>query len=345
MARCSGLSRLLPVALSIALLPIFSTQSAGQNENGAVAGQITIARGNFPPDHIEVTLQTRGIIVNQVWTDDEGKFLFRALPSNLYYVIITDERYEPYQESVNVNPHINPINMITIRLTLKAAPKPYAPPAGLAGGNPYVIDPAEYKKQFPAKVMAEFEKGVKCQAKGKDADAVQHFEASLKMAPDFYPAHNNLGTIYLSETKFAAAQQEFEAVLRLKQSDTQAYFNLGNVYLLTGQYDDCLRMVEEGLRKQPNSGFGQFLLGSVYGRMGKLPEAERALHDAIQFEPSLSRAYLEMVNLYLRQKRTTEAIGELKSFLKSFPADPLAPKAQQVLSRIEGSGQPVSKAP
>jgi len=345
MALCYGLSRLLPVALCLALLPVSSLPAAAQVENGTIAGRITVARGSFPPDRIQVTLQTRGIIVNQVWTDDEGKFVFHDLPGNLYHVIIGDEKYEPYEEDVKLNPHINPTNILTIRITPKAPVKPDAPPLAAAGGNPYLVDLAEYEKQFPRKAVKEFEKGVKGQASGEASDAVRHFQASLKLAPDFYPAHNNLGTIYLSQTKFAAAQEEFEAVLRLKQSDTQAYFNLGNVFLLTGHYDDCLRMVEEGLRKQPNSGFGQFLLGSVYGRMGKLPEAERALHDAILFDPSLSRAYLEMVNLYVREKRTTEAIGELKFFIKSFPADPLVPKAHQVLSRLEGSIQPVSKTP
>ena len=331
--------------MCLALLTVFCAPLAAQNDNGAIAGQITIVRGSFPPDRIEVTLQTRGIVANQVWTDNEGRFIFHDLPPNLYYVIINDERYEYYQEYVKLNPHTNPTNILTIRLTPKATPQQDAAPPGVAGGNPYLVDPVEYEKQFSGKVVKEFERGVKCQANGKTGDAVRHFQASLKLAPDFYPAHNNLGTIYLSQTKFAAAQGEFEAVIRLKQSDTQAYFNLGNVFLLTGHYDDCLRMVEAGLRKQPNSGFGQFLLGSLYGRVGKLPEAERALHDAILFDPSLSRAYLELVNLYVREKRTTEAIGELKFFLKSFPADPLVPKAQQVLSRLEGSVQPVSKTP
>jgi tetratricopeptide (TPR) repeat protein len=341
----NGLSRLFPAALCLALLPLSSLPAAAQVENGAIAGQITVARGSFPPDRIEVTLQTRGIIVNQAWTDDEGKFLFRDLPENLYHVIINDEKYEPYQEDVKLNPHTNPTNILTIRLTPKAAAKPDAAPSAVGGGNPYMVDPAEYEKRFPRKVVKELENGVKYQANGQTADAVRHFQAALKLAPDFYPAHNNLGTIYLSQSKFAAAQGEFEAVLRLKQSDTQAYFNLGNVFLLTGHYDDCLHMVEEGLRRQPNSGFGQFLLGSVYGRMGKLPEAERALHEAILFDSSLSRAYLELVNLYMREKRTTEAIGELKLFLRSFPADPLVPKAQQVLGHLEGSGERVSKVP
>jgi tetratricopeptide (TPR) repeat protein len=318
--------------------------AAQAGENGTIAGQITIARGSFPPDRIEVTLQTRGIIVNQVWTDDEGRFLFRDLPGNPYHVVINDEKYEPYEELVRLNPHTNPTYIISIRLTPKASAQPDAPPPAVAGGNPYLVDLAEYEKEFPKKAVKEFEEGVKCQANGRMEDAVRHFQEAMKLAPDFYPAHNNLGAVYLSQSNFPAAQAEFEAVLKLKQSDTQAYFNLGNVFLLTGRYDDCLRMVEEGLRKQPNSGLGHFLLGSVYGRLGRLPEAERALHDAIQFDPSLSRPHLELVNLYLREKRTPDAISELKFFLKAFPADPLVPGAKQVLARLESSLQQVSKS-
>jgi type IV pilus assembly protein PilF len=336
MIRRYGLTFLSLATPCLALVSLLCALAAAQSDNGAIAGQITIARASFPPDRIEITLQTRGITVTQVWTDDEGKFIFHDLPPNLYYVIIKDEKYEYYEEYVKVNPHTNPVNILTIRLTPKAAVSTHKSPAA-TGENPYLADLAEYKKHFPGKVVKEFEKGVKCQAEGKPSDAVLHFQTSLKLAPNFYPAHNNLGTIYLSQTNFGAAQEEFEAVLRLKQSDTQAYFNLGNVFLLTGRYDDSFSMINEGLRRQPNSALGQFLLGSVYDRMGKLPEAEHALHDALLVDPSLSRAYLALVNLYVRENRTRDAISELKFFLKSFPADPLVPKAQQVLSRLEGS--------
>ena len=259
-------------------------------------------------------------------------------------MIINDERYEYYQEDVKLNPRINPTYILSIRLTPKASDKPAASSPPVAGGNPYLADLAEYEKQFPRKAVKEFEEGVKCQANGRTDDAVRHFQAALKLAPDFYPGHNNLGAVYLAQSYFPAAQAEFEAVLRIKQSDSQAYFNLGNVFLLTSRYDDCLRMVEEGLRKQPNSGLGHFLLGSVYGRVGKLSEAERALHTAIQFDPTLSKAHLELVNLYLRQKRTPEAMSELRFFLKTFPADPMVPQARQVLSRLQGPAPQASKS-
>jgi tetratricopeptide (TPR) repeat protein len=337
MIRRTGLSRLLPAVLLLLVVFCLGGSAQAQNTVGNIVGQVRIARGNFPPERIQVTLITRGLEVNQAWTDDEGKFAFYRLPGNLYHVIISDEKYEYREVLVKVDPHLAATNIINVQLDPKSPAKPDAPPPSVAGGNPYLVDQADYEKQFPRKVIKEFEEGVRHQADGKSADAIRHFQAALKLAPDFYPAHNNLGVLYLGQGNFPAAQTEFESVLALKQSDTQAYFNLANVLLLTSRYDDCLRVVEEGLRRQPNSGFGRFLVGSVYSRMGKLPEAERSLHDAIQFDPSLSGAHLELVNLYLRQQRAQEAISELKSFLKLFPESPLVPKARETLARLESS--------
>jgi len=312
-------------------------------DRGAIAGQITVSRASFPPDRIKVTLQTRGIVVTEAWTDDEGKFVFHDLPSNIYHVIINDEHYEPYQQDVRVDPHLSTVNIISINLRPKPSANANARRPDVSGTNPYLIDLTEYEKQFPKKAVKEFERGADAQASGNNDEAIRHFQSALKLAPTFYPAHNNLGTAYLGQSNFSAAQVEFETVLKLKPSDTEAYFNLANVFLLTNRYDESLRTLEDGLRKQPNSGFGEFLLGSVYNRMGRLPEAERALRDAMRLDPNLSRAHLELVNLYLSQQRTHEATDELKFFLKSFPFDPLVPHARQVLVRLETGNQDVSK--
>jgi tetratricopeptide (TPR) repeat protein len=336
--------RLLRAILNLLLLAFVSLSAPTQTDTGAIVGQIRISRGAFPSERIQITLQTRGIVVNQAWTDNEGKFIFHGLPSNLYHIIISDEKYEPYQEDVRVDPHINPTNILSINLR----PKDLASSVSnqtVTGGNPYLIDLTEYEKRFPKKVVKEFERGADSQAEGKHDEAIHYFQSALKLAPNFYPAHNNLGTVYLSMSNFEQAQAEFEAVLKIKQSDTEAYFNLGNVFLLTQRYEEALHMVEEGLRRQPNSGFGEFLLGSVYERQARMNEAERALRDAIRLDPGLARAHLGLVNLYLRQQRTREAADELRFFLKNFPADPLVAHARQVLLRLRSDDEELSNRP
>lgn len=290
-----------------------------------------------------VTLQSRGITISTAYTDGEGRFSFYGLPGNLYHVIIDDSKYRPVQVETHFNPAISPIAMVHITLYPVEPSNPDAgaiPQHAASGGNPYMVDVADYSKDFPKKAVEEFQKALKADQQGKTDDAIRGYRKAIELAPNFYPAHNQLGVAFLSRKDFAAAQKEFEEAIKLNQADANAYFNLGNVFLLTRHYDDAQRVLEEGVRRQPNSGLGHFLLGSVYGRVGKLSEAERALHNAIQFDPTLANAHLELVNLYLNQKRNPEAIAELKSFLKSFPVDPLAPQARHVLSRLEGAPLP-----
>src|SRR5215471_19197283 len=150
MIRRCGSTFLSLSALCLALVSLLCALATAQSDNGAIAGQITIARGSFPPDRIEITLQTRGIVVTQVWTDDEGKFIFHDLPPNLYYVIIKDDKYEYYEEYVKVNPHTNPINILTIRLTPKTT-RSTNDSSAVKGENPYLADLAGYERHFPMK--------------------------------------------------------------------------------------------------------------------------------------------------------------------------------------------------
>jgi tetratricopeptide (TPR) repeat protein len=331
LCRCR-LSRFLHKALCL-LIVFTCPQVSAQVENGAITGQITVSRGSFPPERIKLTLQTRGIVVSEVWTDTEGKFLFRDLPSNLYHVSIADDKYELYEEEVKLEPRITPVNILSITLRPKVVVKDQVNSA-FRGANPYLVDPASYERNFPKKAVREFERGAESQLKADYDDAIRHFQAALKFAPDFYPAHNDLGAIYVTRSRFPEAQAEFQAVLKFNQNDTQAYLNLGNVFLLTKRYEEALGMVREGLKREPNSGYGEFLLGSVYERQSRMLEAERALRDAVRLDPSISRAHLQLVNLFLREQRTQDAISELRVFLKRFPSDPLAAHASEVLQRL-----------
>jgi regulator of sirC expression with transglutaminase-like and TPR domain len=57
----------------------------------------------------------------------------------------------------------------------------------------------------------------------------------------------------------------------------------------------------------------------------------------LDLDPKLGKAHLALVNLYLRQKRNTEAVAELQAFLKLLPDDPLAPKVREVLKRLQSN--------
>jgi tetratricopeptide (TPR) repeat protein len=324
---------LIVTCIIFSLIPS-SVLRAQQGGAGSIIGELHLSRGDFP-GRIFIELQFRSATIASGYCDDQGKFGFTGLESNPYHLVIHDERFYPIDQLVVLDTSISTVSMAQISLmpheTAKGEPPP---PARELGSNPHLIDPSEYRRHFPKNAIKEFDKGVEADRNQKRDEAIGHYEKSIFLAPDFYPAHNNLGSAYLSKADFKSAQAHFEEAIKLNQSDAEAHLNLANVLLMTKNYDDALKEVEEGLRRKPNSAFGQYILGSVYERMRKLPEAEHALREALKLDPAMSRVRLELVNVYLVQQKKAEASVELKAFVKDSPSDPLAPKAKEILEKL-----------
>jgi TolA-binding protein len=318
-------------------LPFVSAQ-----QYGSIVGEVHVNKGEFP-GRLQVELQLHGSPINTVYTDEQGKFGFSPLGNNQYHLIIRDERFYPVDERVVLDLSVSSTQMVQLHLTRREEVRK-DDVANRGGSNPYMIDLAEYRRQFPKKTVKEFQKGVDADAKGKREEAILHYEKAISLSPDFYPAHNNLGSAELASSNFPAARREFEQVLKLNQSDATAYFNLANVCTVTNQLPDARHFLEEGLRRQPESGFGKFLLGSLDLREGRLKEAETALREAIQLSPTMTQARLQLVNLLLQGNRKQDAIAQLRDFISTFPTDPFAPRATQLLQKLDPSAQsPVKK--
>ena len=91
------------------------------------------------------------------------------------------------------------------------------------------------------------------------------------------------------------------------------------------------------MQRQPDSAFGHFLQGLSISSTGRPELAEKSLQSALQLDPKMPQAYLQLVNLYLQQKRTPEAISQLDTYLKAFPDSPSSPKAREPLKRLQGN--------
>jgi Tfp pilus assembly protein PilF len=302
---------------------------------GRVIGQARTARGDFPPHQLLVELRLHGGVVESVYTDNEGHFGFSNLHANGYRIVINDDDYYPVEERADVDPESMPYTRVQIMLRPREPKNEDPVGARAAGGNPYLVDPSDYNKRFPKKALKEYERGVNAERKGERDEAVTHYLGALAISPDYYPAHNNLGSLYLGKADFKSAEEQFQEVIRLDQNDAQAYFNLGNVLMLTGRYPESEKALARGLQHQPASAFGSFLQGSLYERTGKLIEAEKSLRTSLQLDSKMWQAHLELVNVYLRGNQRDNAVSELQTFLKDFPSVPSAAKANELLSKLQ----------
>ena len=339
--RATVLASLLVACASFFLWPGGEAQ---QQTLGNVIGHINVLRGDSPPERILVTLEVRGAPMDSVYTDSSGTFGFHNLGPNPYYVTVNDDHYEPVRRQVVIDPiQQAPTVYMEITLVPKKKEKPdAASPPNPNGSNPNMIDIREYADRFPKRAVKEFEKGLVADAGNKPEDAIRHYLKAVAIAPDFYLAHNNLGSDYVSKSDFPDARREFEQVVKLNQSDATAYFNLSNVCMLTGQMPDAQHFLDEGLRRQPDSALGQFLLGSLDLRLKKPAQAEIALLRAIQLDPTKAQYRLQLVNLMLQQGRKDAAASQLRDLLATFPDSSYSAQAKQVLHKLESTSKSVA---
>ena len=333
--------RRLALILPCLALFLFPGLVWAQLGGGSIAGQVRVNPGTELPNPVLISLESRGTIIKTVYTDGEGRFGFNGLTGNIYHIKIDDDAYFPASETMLIDPETSPVRMVNIFLNPRKPEKSESRVA--TGGNPHLTSLAELKTLFPPAAIKEFDAGVKADAHHNPDDAIKHYEMALKIAPDFYPTRNNLGTTYLNKGSYAAAEEQFRNAIRLNSNDAAAYFNLGNLHYLTRQYEEGLNWVNQGLNKEPSSAFGHFLKGSLVSAAGDSQQAEKELQRSLELDPKLAKAHLALVNLYLRQKRTTEAVDELQAFLKILPNDPLAPKVREVLSKLQGSSAKASQ--
>ena len=326
----SSTSQAVCVVLLSGLTLVISFSLAAQ-QGWSIVGTVQTFRGELPDRPIQIVLQFRGNTIATTFCDSEGKFSFSELLANAYHVLINDEKYNPVDQLVEINPMLTAPTMVRINLIPKDNNKVSEPSSG---SNPNMVSSVELK-QFPKAALKEFDKGRKSEKEGKIDEAIEHYKRAIEVAPSLYSARNNLGSAYLAKSQFGPAQEQFEAVIKANQSDAAAYLNLGNTFLVQNKYSDAVHWLGEGLTREPNNALGHFLMGSTFAGLGRAVLAEKELRIAIQLDAAMSRAHLALVNLYVQLKRNDDAVSELRTFLKAFPNDSFAPQAKQVLKRLE----------
>src|SRR5260370_27120615 len=182
----------LPVVMACVIgLPAMS-QGQQPQQLGKIIGSARVSRGDFPVHPVLISLEMRGTPIGSAYCDEQGRFSFNGLVANEYRVTVDDDSYDPYAEIVRVDPATAPMNFVQITLVPRSNNKKDPVPGRVAGSNPYLVDPAEYNRQFPKKTRKEFDKGVEADHTGKTDDAIQHYLKALSYKPSFYPAHHKL---------------------------------------------------------------------------------------------------------------------------------------------------------
>jgi tetratricopeptide (TPR) repeat protein len=102
--------------------------------------------------------------------------------------------------------------------------------------------------------------------------------------------YNTRGQIYAAKGMLDQAIEDFDAALRLDRNYAQAYFNRGVAYDLKGEHDQAIEDFDAALRLDPNDAMTYIARGFAYERKGQYDQARRDFEKALTLDPGLERA-------------------------------------------------------
>ena len=100
--------------------------------------------------------------------------------------------------------------------------------------------------------MTLYEKGLKAVEANKAPNAIKYYREAINLKPDFYQAHNNLGTLYKCQGNLREAINSYSIGLKFSPENPIILNNIGTIYRAEGQLQKALKYFLNSSIKEPN---------------------------------------------------------------------------------------------
>lgn len=324
-------ARLIAACLLIlaCLIPPAHAQSSG-----VVTGRVTNSQGE--PKAVLVHLLADGDIpAGEAYSDSNGSFVFIGLTNGNYAVVVEADGYKPFRGTTRLDNTEQPRGQVLV--LLEPVAKPTAPKGAVIGGSKASneLDAKHPLPPFEPKAVKEFDKGNRERQQGDFPAAFERYQNALRIDANFYPALNNMGTLFEQQGNHTQAMEDFLKAAKINPDDGEAYINLGHVLYEEGQFRSAIDQLNEGLQRSPQSAVGNFFLGSAYYKLHETERAESLLRKACVLDPQhMAPAHLQLANLYLQRHDYGAAKVQLRTYLEINPSAPQAPAVKKMLADL-----------
>lgn len=178
--------------------------------------------------------------------------------------------------------------------------------------------------QVPAKARDEFNRGLRSLADRDTPGSLRHFDAALRIFPEYYEAYYHEGIAALILQNNAEALRCFQKAVDLSDKGyPQAEFGYALALLREGKPQEAELVVRHGLESQPNNADGHVVLGFVLLKLKRPDEAEKNAHEALDVNaPNSAKGYLVLSDLDAERGKYEDAVRDLDIYLKLRPNDP-----------------------
>ncbi|MGO9573833.1 MAG: rhomboid family intramembrane serine protease [Terriglobales bacterium] len=160
--------------------------------------------------------------------------------------------------------------------------------------------------------MLHGQNGVGLLGQGKTDEGIAELQKSVRLRPDFAPAHSALARAYISKHDFGNAASEMRRVIALNPRSEDAYYRLGLIYLEQKQAAKAQDTFAQLLKIDPNSADGHAGLADA------LSDQHRNLEALEEYKrvAALDSGYQGVYYIGVMQARLTRYDDAISSLLK-----------------------------
>jgi tetratricopeptide (TPR) repeat protein len=298
---------------------------------------------------IEVVLKKGRRVIARVVPDDTNDYEFKDLANERYELVIRLKKRE-VKRRIDLFCGPDSISVIDIYLDQNDVNINISVPIE----DPFVVDVAEIRHDFPDDVLREFEKARKDIRNGDFGRAAERLLRVLKTAPDFYSARVRLGMVYQAMACYPEAEKQYLRAREISPNVTQPLITLAGLYIgaADARLDDerqylseAVDILKEAILAKPGSSIAYCLLGAAYFKAQSIEMAEESLNKAMAWgiEYHFPEARLMLANVYIQQEKWEDAIEELDGYLNENPFGPDRGKIKDLREEIKENLKPNDK--
>ncbi len=130
---------------------------------------------------------------------------------------------------------------------------------------------------------------------GLSVEALQHYEAAIRLAPNLARAHLNRGNVLLQVGDTEGALAAYATALVHDTGYAAACYNTGNAYLRSGHREAALAAYDRALELKPDFVDAEVARGNVLDDLGQLDDAEESYRRALKLNPEYVEAYSNLL--------------------------------------------------
>lgn len=156
--------------------------------------------------------------------------------------------------------------------------------------------------------------------------AIENFEASIEIDPDFSRAYAGLGEAFWRRFEFTRDTQWAETAiansrkaLELDKNEPTGYVTLAMIYNGTGRFQETIELLIRALEINRYNAAAISELASAYEGLGELPVAEETYLRAIELRKTFWGGYNDLGGFYYRTGRYLDAAEQYSKVIELTP--------------------------